>query len=189
MSTQTSAPSDLQSLTGEYALDPAHSSVGFVARHAMVTKVRGTFRDVVGRGYFDAEDPSKSWLEVTIQADSIDTRNADRDAHLRSNDFFDMEKYPEIHYRSTSVERVDEDTYRVTGDLTVKGTTKPVSVDLEYTGTALDPFGNRRIGLEGKTQVNRKDFGLNWNAALETGGVLVSEKVTLEFDISAIKSS
>jgi polyisoprenoid-binding protein YceI len=186
MSTHTAT--ELSSLTGDYTLDPAHSSVGFVARHAMVTKVRGSFNEVEGKGHFDADDPSRSHLEVTIKADSIDTRNADRDAHLRSNDFFDMETYPEIRFVSTGVERVDHDTYRVTGDLTVKGVTKPVSVDLEYTGAALDPFGNQRIGLEGQVKVNRKDWGLNWNAALETGGVLVSEKVTLEFDISAIKA-
>ena len=167
---------------------PAHSRIGFVARHAMVTKVRGSFNEFDGSGSFDAEDPTRSHLQLTIQAASIDTRNADRDGHLKSNDFFDMETYPEITFRSTAVENVDAENYRVTGDLTIKGVTKPVTVDFEYTGTAVDPYGNTRIGLDGTTTVNRKDWGVNWNAALEAGGVLVSEKVTLEFEVSAIRT-
>jgi polyisoprenoid-binding protein YceI len=184
--TTTTAP---ETLTGTYTLDPTHSRIGFVARHAMVTKVRGSFNEVEGSGYFDAEDPTKSHLEVTIQAASIDTRNADRDGHLRSNDFFDMDTYPEIRFASTSVERSGDDEYRVTGDLTIKGVTKPVVVDFEYNGAAVDPFQNQRIGFEGKTTINRKDWGVSWNAALETGGVLVSEKVTLEFEVSAIRTA
>ena len=176
-------------LTGTYAIDPAHSRIGFIARHAMVTKVRGSFNEFEGSGYFDAEDPAASRVKLTIKAASIDTRNADRDAHLRSNDFFDMESYPDITFLATGVERVDTDTYRVAGVLTIKGVTKPITADFEYTGTAVDPFGNTRIGFEGKTTVNRKDWGVNWNAALEAGGVLVSEKVTLEFDVSAIRTS
>ena len=175
--------------TGTYAIDPSHSRIGFSARHAMVTKVRGSFNEFDGSGYFDAEDPSRSSLSLTIQAASIDTRNADRDAHLRSNDFFAMEQYPEIRFVSTAVEVVSDDELRVTGDLTIKDVTKPVTVDFEYTGSAVDPFGNHRIGLEGKTVVNRKEWGVNWNAALEAGGVLVSEKVTLEFEVSAIRAS
>ncbi len=174
--------------TGTYAIDPSHSRIGFVARHAMVTKVRGSFNEFEGSGTFDAENPANSKLQLTIQAASIDTRNADRDGHLRGNDFFDMERYPEIRFVSTRVEVKDENTYRVTGDLTIKGVTKPVAIDFEYTGTAVDPFGNQRIGFEGRTTINRKDWGVNWNAALEAGGVLVSEKVTLEFEVSAIKS-
>ena len=185
MTTTTPTPD----LTGDYTLDASHSRVGFVARHAMVTKVRGAFNDVSGTGHFDASDPSNSSLSVTIQAKSIDTRNEDRDNHLRSNDFFDMDTYPEITYTSTSVEAVDATTYRVTGDLTIKGVTKPVTVDFEFTGAAVDPFGNHRIGLEGTVVVNRKDWGVNWNAALEAGGVLVSENVTLEFEVSAIKNA
>jgi polyisoprenoid-binding protein YceI len=174
--------------TGTYAIDPTHSRIGFVARHAMVTKVRGSFNEFEGTGHFDAENPANSSLQLTIQAASIDTRNADRDAHLKGNDFFDMATYPEITFVSTAVEPVDDDHYRVTGDLTIKGVTKPVTVDFEYNGAAVDPFGNQRIGLEGKTTVNRKDWGVSWNAALEAGGVLVSEKVTLEFEVSAIRS-
>jgi len=175
-------------LTGTYTVDPAHSRIGFVARHAMVTKVRGSFNEFEGSGYFDAEDPTRSNLRLTIKAASIDTRNADRDAHLRSNDFVDMEKYPEITFVSTAVEQVSAESYRVTGDLTIKGVTKPVTVDVEYTGAAVDPFGNQRVGIEGTTTINRKDWGVSWNAALEAGGVLVSEKVTLEFEVSAIRN-
>jgi polyisoprenoid-binding protein YceI len=185
----TSENTSSSTLTGDYKIDAAHSRVGFVARHAMVTKVRGSFNEFTGTGYFDAEDPSRSHLELTIQAASIDTRNADRDAHLRGNDFFDMATYPEIKFVSTSVEPIDESAYRVTGDLTIKGTTKPVTIDFEITGSAVDPWGNFRLGLEGEVTVNRKDWGISWNAALETGGVLVSEKVVLEFEVSAIKTA
>jgi polyisoprenoid-binding protein YceI len=183
------ATSDPAALTGTYAIDPSHSRIGFVARHAMVTKVRGSFNEFEGSGHFDAENPTRSHLQLTIQAASIDTRNADRDAHLRSNDFFDMESYPTITFASTAVAQTGDDEYRVTGDLTIKGVSRPVTVELEYTGTAVDPYGNQRIGFEGKTTVNRKEWGVNWNAALEAGGVLVSEKVTLEFEVSAIRSA
>ena len=176
-------------LTGTYVIDPAHSRIGFSARHAMVTKVRGSFNEFDGTAYLDAENPANSRLQLTIKAASIDTRNPDRDAHLRSNDFFDMEQYPEITFVSTAVDQVDAENYRVTGDLTIKGVTRPVTVDVEYTGASVDPFQNQRIGFEGRATVNRKDWGVNWNAALEAGGVLVSEKVTLEFEVSAIRTS
>ncbi len=176
-------------LTGTYSIDPTHSRIGFVARHAMVTKVRGSFNEFEGSGYFDAENPSGSNLQLTIKATSVDTRNADRDGHLRGNDFFDMETYPEIRFASTAVERIDEANYRVTGDLTIKAETKPITIDFEVSGPVQDPWGNQRIGLEGSTQVNRKDWGLSWNVALEAGGILISEKVTLEFEVSAVKSA
>ena len=177
-----------ESATGTYAIDPTHSRIGFVARHAMVTKVRGSFNEFTGTGYFDAENPAASRLELTIEAASIDTRNADRDGHLRSNDFFDMETFPQITFASTAVDQVDDTTFRVTGDLTIKGVTKPVTVDFDYEGTAVDPFGNHRLGLDGSVVINRKDWGVTWNAPLEAGGVLVSDKVTLEFEVSAIKA-
>ena len=183
----TSASTAL-TLTGAYTLDPAHSRIGFVARHAMVTKVRGSFKEFAGSGYFDEEEPARSYLELKVTAASIDTGNADRDVHLRSNDFFAMATYPEIHFMSTAVAPLAEGSYRVDGSLTIKNVTKPVTVDFVYTGTAIDPFGNQRIGFEGKTVVNRKEWGVNWNAALEAGGVLVGEKVALEFDVSAIKN-
>ena len=190
MSTITTSPTDhITTATGTYVIDPSHSRIGFVARHAMVTKVRGSFNEFEGSGHFDPANPADSHLRLTIQAASIDTRNADRDGHLRSNDFFDMANHPEITFVSTSIEQTADNTFDVTGDLTIKGTTKPVTVDFEYTGAAKDPFGNQRLGFEGKTVVNRKDFGVSWNAALETGGVLVSEKVTLEFEVSAIRAN
>lgn len=179
----------IQSATGTYTLDTAHTRIGFTARHAMVTKVRGSFNEFTGGGYFDVENPSNSNLQLTIQATSIDTRNADRDAHLRSNDFFDMEKFPEITFASTDFKAVDAENFQVTGDLTVRGVTKSITVDLEYAGSVVDPWGNQRIGFEGTAVINRKDWGVNWNAALETGGVLVGEKVTLEFEVSAIRST
>ena len=177
------------SLTGAYTLDPAHTRIGFVARHAMVTKVRGSFNEFTGSGYLDAENPGNSHVELTITAASIDTRNADRDAHLRSNDFFDMETYPQITFSSTAIVQTADATFQVTGDLTIKGVTRPVTIDFDYSGAAVDPYGNQRIGFEGSTSVNRKDWGVNWNAALEAGGVLVSENVTLEFEVSAIRNA
>ena len=176
-------------LTGDYTIDPTHSRLGFVTRHAMVTKVRGAFNEFDSQVHVDAENPSASSASLTIQVNSIDTRNADRDAHLRSNDFFAMDEFPTITFTSTSAEKVSDDVYRVTGDLTIRGVTKSVSVDFEFTGAAQDPFGNLRLGFEGETTLNRKDWGITWNAALETGGVLVSEKVKLEFELSLIKSS
>lgn len=179
--------SQLDALDGTYTLDAAHSSLAFVARHAMVTKVRGRFTDVSGHGTTGTNLQGAS-VEVTLQVASVDTSSPDRDEHLKSADFFDAATYPTITFRSTEVTAVGDDTLQVTGDLTIKGVTKPVTIDFDYTGQAQDPFGNTRVGFEGTTVVNRKDFGLTWNAALEAGGVLVSEKITLEFDISAIKS-
>jgi polyisoprenoid-binding protein YceI len=184
-----SAPAAYAQLTGDYVLDPAHSRIGFVARHAMVTKVRGAFNEFDGSARIDGTDPSRSAASLTIKVDSIDTRNADRDGHLRTNDFLQAADYPEITFSSTAVEPTGDDTFDVTGDLTIKGVTKRITIPLSYEGAAQDPFGANRIGLEGSATINRKDFGLTWNAALETGGVLVGEKVVLEFEISAIKQS
>jgi polyisoprenoid-binding protein YceI len=175
-------------ITGDYVIDVAHSRLGFVARHAMVTKVRGAFNDFEGTAHLDGDDPSKSSASVSIEVASVDTRQPQRDDHLRTNDFFDAATYPKITFVSTSVERLDEETFRMTGDLTIKNVTKAVSVDFEYSGSATDPYGNQRVGFEGSTVINRKDFGVNFNAVLETGGVMVSEKITLEFEISAIKT-
>jgi polyisoprenoid-binding protein YceI len=175
--------------TGTYTVDPAHSRIGFVARHAMVTKVRGSFNDFDATAVVDGEDLALSQVRVAIRTASIDTRNEQRDGHLRSNDFLDIDSYPEITFVSTAVEPAGADVVRVTGDLTIKGVSKPVSVDFAFEGAAVDPFGNQRIGFEGSVVINRKDWGVSWNAALEAGGVLVSEKVTLEFEISAIRAA
>lgn len=177
----------IEDLTGDYQIDVAHSRLGFVARHAMVTKVRGSFTEFEGHAHLDAADPAKSSAELTIQVASVDTAQEQRDGHLRGPDFFDVENYPTMTFKSTSAEQVDDDTFRLTGDLTIKDTTKPVAIDFEFTGTAKDPYGNLRAGFEGQATINRKDWGLTWNAALETGGFLVSDKVVLEFDVSAVK--
>jgi polyisoprenoid-binding protein YceI len=182
----TIAP-DLTTLTGDYTLDTSHSRIGFVARHAMVTKVRGSFKDFEGHLHLDADDPSRSSAEVTIVVDSIDSGHPDRDAHLRSADFFDVEKYPSISFRSTKVEVVDRDTYRLTGEVTIRDISRPVTIDLEMTGALHDPFGLVRVGFEGSVVVNRRDFGLEWNMALDAGGLLVSEKVTIELDVAAVR--
>jgi polyisoprenoid-binding protein YceI len=176
----------IDDIAGDYTLDVTHSRLGFSARHAMVTTVRGAFTDFEGTAHVDTADPAASTVEVRIKAASIDTGVPDRDAHLRSADFFDAENNPEITFRSTDVSR-DGDDWTVTGDLTINGITKPVTIEFESTGSARDPFGNLRIGFEGSTNLSRKEWGLTWNAALETGGFLVSDKIKLEFDISAIQ--
>ena len=183
-----SAPA-LTDLTGTWTLDPAHTRIGFVARHAMVTKVRGSFNEFEGTAVLDGANPANSHAEVTIKAASIDTRNAQRDEHLRSNDFLAMQEHPEITFISTGVRQVDETTFELTGDLTIRGITKSVTIPFTFEGAAKDPFGNLRAGFEGSVAINRKDWGVTWNAALEGGGVLVSDRVTLEFEVSAIKSA
>lgn len=178
-----------ESLTGTYTVDPSHSRVGFVARHAMVTKVRGSFNQFEGSGYFDSATPARSSLNLSISTDSIDTRSDDRDAHLRSPDFFDVENHPTITFASSTIAPAGDGTFQVTGDLTIKGETRPVTLDVELAGSAVDPWGNTRLGLEGTAIISRKDWGLTWNAALEAGGVLVGDKITLEVEISAIAAS
>ncbi|WP_460852644.1 YceI family protein [Nocardioides montaniterrae] len=186
MTEQTTPAVD--TLTGDYTLDPAHSRLGFVARHAVVTKVRGQFSDWSATAHIDAENPAASSVEVTIKPASVSTGSADRDGHLASADFFDTEQFPEWKFVSTAVSR-DGSDWTIAGDFTVHGVTQPLTIVFEETGSAKDPFGNIRVGFEGAAEINRKDFGLTWNAALETGGVLVSEKIKLELDISAIKNA
>jgi polyisoprenoid-binding protein YceI len=179
---------DLSTLTGTYTIDAAHSTLGFVARHAMVTKVRGAFNEFEGSATLDGDNPANSTATVTIKVASIDTRNEQRDAHLRGNDFFAMDEYPEITFVSTGV-TVDGGSFNLTGDLTVKGVTKSVTVPFEYEGSSKDPFGATRAGFSGSLVINRKDYGVSFNAPLETGGLLVSDKITLELDISAVKNA
>jgi polyisoprenoid-binding protein YceI len=185
--TETAAPA--LTLAGEYQIDPAHSRIGFTARHAMVTKVRGQFGEFRGTARIDDANPAASNTEIVIQAGSFDSSQEQRDGHVRSEDFLNVEVYPEITFTSTGVEKGGDDVWHITGDLTIRDVTAPVTVDFEFTGLAKDPFGNIRAGFEGATTINRKDYGISFNAALETGGVLVSEKVGLEFDISAIKQA
>ncbi|CAN5589353.1 YceI family protein [soil metagenome] len=177
----------IDDLTGDYQIDPAHTRLGFAARHAMITRVRGTFKDFDANIHLDTADLASSTAELTIKTESVDTGQDYRDGQLRGEDFFDVANYPEMRFASTSTEQVDDETYRMTGDLTIKDVTKPVTVDFTYIGSAKDPYGNLRAGFEGRTIVNRKDWGLEWNAALESGGLLVSDKVVLEFDVSAVK--
>ncbi|MFE2023477.1 YceI family protein [Streptomyces sp. NPDC059499] len=179
----------LAALTGTYAIDPAHSSIGFTVRHAMVTNVRGSFGEHEGTLRLDGADPANSSASIDVKIASVDTGIADRDGHLVSGDFFEAEKFPLMTFRSTTAEQLGGDKYRVTGDLTIKDVTRPLAIDLEFNGSATDVYGNERVGFEGSTDILRSDWGLTWNAALETGGVMVSDKVKLNFDISAIKAA
>lgn len=175
-------------LKGTWIADPDHSAIGFVARHAMVTKVRGEFTDYSVTIAADPANLEKSSVEVRLKVASLDTRSTQRDAHLRSPDFFDVEKWPEIVFRSTAVEEVDEHALLVTGDLTVRDVTKRVTVPVDFTGVSSDPVAKvRRAGFEGSRRINRRDFGLQWNVPLDTGGVLVSEHVSIEFEVSAVQ--
>jgi polyisoprenoid-binding protein YceI len=185
----TAISTDFSALTGTYTVDAAHSRFGFVARHAMVTKVRGSFSEFDASAVIDGDDPTKSTVSVTLKVASVDTRNSMRDDHLRTNDFLDVANYPEITFVSTSVEYPGGEEFLLTGDLTIKGVTKSITIPLEFQGAATDPFGNQRIGFEGSASLLRSEFGVTYNAALETGGVLVSDKIALEFEISAIKTA
>ncbi|MCX4996110.1 YceI family protein [Streptomyces longwoodensis] len=193
--TTTAAPGatavnpDLAALTGDYTIDPAHSTIGFVARHAMVTNVKGKFTDFTGSLHLDGSDPARSTATLDVRMESIDTGSADRDGHLKSADFFKTEEFPAMTFRSTAAEALGGDDYRITGELSLLGVTKPLTIDLEFNGAAKDPFGNERVGFEGKAEILRSEWGLTWNAALETGGVLVSDKIKLTFDISAIRAA
>ena len=168
---------------GTWTIDPTHSEVGFVARHLMVTKVRGSFADVSGTVQV-AEDLSQSVADVTIQTASVSSGTTDRDAHLRSADFFDVETHPQMTFRSTSF-----DGETLIGDLTIKGITKPVTLDVEFNGVATDPWGNEKAAFEAHGEINRTDWGLTWNANLEKGGVLVSEKIKLVIDVQLAKQA
>jgi polyisoprenoid-binding protein YceI len=182
------ATSALDDVTGDYTVDVAHTRIGIRARHAMVTTVRGAFGDFSGEARLRPADPSASSVTLRIRAASIDTGNADRDAHLRSPDFLDVGTYPEIVFVSSHVEQLDDDLFSVTGDLTIRDVRRPVTVDFSMTGSARDPFGNLRVGFEGALAIQRSDWGLTWNTPLDTGGVLVSDRIQIEFDVSAIRA-
>jgi polyisoprenoid-binding protein YceI len=172
-------------VAGVYQIDGAHTAVEFIGRHLMITKVRGRFSDV--RGQITIEDePTKSHVEVEIGVASVSTGNGQRDAHLRSGDFFDVERYPTITFASTGVKPLRDNTWEVVGDLTVHGTTRPVTLQVDFDGGGASPFGDERIGFSAAAEVNREDFGLTWNVALETGGFLVGKSARIELAVQAI---
>jgi polyisoprenoid-binding protein YceI len=183
----SAAPSSTE--TGRvYAIDPAHTSAAFVVRHMMISKVRGHFNSVAGTIELPPEGNVPLRLEATIDVASIDTREPQRDAHLKSADFLDAETYPQISFRSLRIEGT-EDSFRIHGDLTIHGTTHEVVLDATFEGAANDPYGNKRVGYEAVTKINRKDFGLSWNQALETGGALIGDEVRIELTVEAIAQS
>jgi polyisoprenoid-binding protein YceI len=172
-----------------YKVDPAHSSAHFVVRHMMITNVRGSFSNIQGTIVWDAANPGQSTIEAVIDATTIQTQEAPRDAHLKSADFLDVEKYPTITFKSTKAESTGDDELKVTGDLTVHGVTKSVALKVEGpTAEGKDPWGNARIGASATTKIKRSEFGLSWNAALETGGILVGDDLKIEIEVSLIKS-
>jgi polyisoprenoid-binding protein YceI len=169
---------------GTYAIDAAHTNVEFAVRHMMISTVKGNFSDV--KGTLTVSDAGDIKVEATIAAASIDTRNEMRDNHLKSADFFDVEKFPELRFASTKAERTD-DGYKLVGDLTIKGVTRPITLTVVEEGAGVDPWGNQKVAFSATGKFNRSDFGLSWNAALETGGVLVSEEVKLSVDTQLVK--
>jgi polyisoprenoid-binding protein YceI len=172
--------------SGDWKIDQAHTEVAFVARYLMVTKVRGVFREFSGMLHI-AETPEESWVELTIKAASIDTGTPDRDNHLRSPDFLDVERFPEMRFKSTKVELTGGMELRLTGDLTIRDVTKEVVLDAEYQGVAKDPWGGTRAAFSATGEIDREEFGASWNVALEAGGWLVSKKVKLELEAQAIR--
>lgn len=180
--TTTAAPAG----TTVWKLDPTHAHVEFAVRHLMISKVRGQFSDVDGTLTLDGDDVATARLEVDIAAESIDTRVEQRDEHLRSDDFLDVERFPKLTFRSNAVERVGDDRLRVTGDLTIRDVTREVVLDVKERGTVRDPWGGQRAGYAATTKIDRKDFGLTWNQALETGGVLVGDEVEISLEAELI---
>jgi polyisoprenoid-binding protein YceI len=173
-------------VTGEWSLYQSHSSIEFVAKHLMVTKVRGSFTDFEGAIHV-AEEAGDSWAEATMKAASITTGDEKRDGHLTSGDFLETEKHPEIKYRSTSLKHVKDNRYEAEGDLTIKGITKPVTLDVEYNGIGRSPWGNDVAFFSATGEINREDYGMTWNQALESGGVLVGKKVRIEIEAQAVR--
>ncbi|HEY2407804.1 MAG TPA: YceI family protein [Polyangiaceae bacterium] len=172
----------------KWNFDPAHSTVGFSARHMMITKVTGRFKSWSGTLEFDPSNLASTKLSAEIDAASVDTQDEKRDGHLKSADFFDVEKFPKLTFAGTKVESSGKGKAKVTGDLTIHGTTRAVTLDVEYSEPTKDPWGGERVGIEARTTINRKDFNLNWNVALEAGGILVSEKIQIELDVQATKA-
>jgi polyisoprenoid-binding protein YceI len=175
--------------TNTWNIDASHSGVNFSIRHLLFAKVRGRFAAWTGTLQLDDEDLCRSAVEVEIDAASIDTGTPDRDKHLRSADFFDVEQFPTLSFKSRRIDKVSDDSYQVHGDLTIHGVTREVTLDSQFGGRATDPWGGERVAFTATTSINRKDFGLTWNAALETGGVLVGDKVEIELEVEAVKAA
>jgi polyisoprenoid-binding protein YceI len=175
-------------VAGTYAIDPVHTSVGFHVRHLMVSKVRGRFTGPTGT-FTITEDPFQSSVEVSIDAATVDTGEPARDADLKSPNFLDVIQYPTIDFKSTEVRHINGDNWELGGDLTIHGVTKPVTLSLEVMGAARDPYGNTKIGFEAATRINREDWGLTYNAVLETGGVMVGKEVTIELAVEAASTA
>ena len=174
--------------TGTFVLDKSHTEVGFIARHLMVSKVRGRFTDFEGT-IVVADDPSESSVEVTIQAASINTNDENRDKHVRTNDFLSVDEFPALTFRSTKVELSSGGDWKVNGDLTVRGVTRPIVLDVQFEGVIQDPWGNQRLGFTASGEIDRNDFGVSFNAVLETGGFVVSPKVKLEIEAEAVRQA
>jgi len=171
-----------------YRIDRSHSEAGFQVRH-LLTRVRGHFAEFDGTVEFDAQNPAASRVDVRINAASIDTGEPARDNHLRSADFFDVENHEALTFTSTAIRPIGSDRYEVAGDLTIRGVSRPVTLEAVYLGHATDPWGNERIAFEAETTVNRKDYGLNWNAVLETGGFLVGDEVKISLSVQAVRQA
>jgi polyisoprenoid-binding protein YceI len=186
----TVATPEIKSTTTLWNIDPVHSTAQFKVKHMMISNVKGEFTSLKGSLKFDEQDVANSHVEAEIDATTINTREPQRDAHLKSADFFDVEKFPSLSFRSTSVSTKGADELAVGGELTIHGVTRPVTFTVEGpSAPAKDPWGNTRIGLSATTKINRKDFGLTWNAALETGGILVGEEVTITLDVQFVKGN
>ena len=175
--------------TNTWNIDAAHSGIHFSVRHMVVSKVRGRFTKFTGSVRIDDADLTRSVVDVTIDAASLDTGTAQRDEHLRSPDFFDAEKFPTLRFRSGRIEKIADDRYRVMGDLTIRDVTRELAIEVEYGGRAQDPWGNERAGFIAKTAFDRKDFGLKWNQVLEAGGVLVGDRVDIDLEVQAVKAA
>ncbi len=170
----------------QWNFDPAHSAVEFTARHMMVTNVRGHVKGITGTLNFDPNQPEKTSVDVSIDIATLSTGVADRDNHLRSADFFDVANHPKVTFKSTKVQVSDKTHARLTGDLTIRGVTRPVTLDVEFLGEATSPYGDKRVGFEARASLNRENWGLTWNVALEAGGVLVGKEIKLALDVEAI---
>lgn len=173
--------------TTKWVLDPTHSELGFKIKHLMISNVTGKFKDFDASAETEGDDFSKAKLVADVKVESIDTNNKDRDAHLKNADFFEAEAYPEMHFESTDVEKIDDDLFNIHGNLTIKETTKPVKLVSEFNGIVQDPYGNTKAGFSLSGKINRKDWGINYNAALETGGVMLGEELKIQGEVQLVK--